>query len=105
MYVDLQDCRCRTADIILVLTMSVYTRFPETDFARIHEMMDTASERLLLVDAGLTFNSPYPVLLRPQRGVDLYISFDFSGREHDENDLFSVSLWTASSSCAANHLS
>ncbi|XP_043225707.1 cytosolic phospholipase A2-like [Amphibalanus amphitrite] len=61
----------------------------ETDFARIHEMMDTASERLLLVDAGLTFNSPYPVLLRPQRGVDLYISFDFSGREEDDKDLFS----------------
>ena len=53
--------------------------------------MDTASERLLLVDAGLTFNSPYPVLLRPQRGVDLYISFDFSGRDEDDKDLFSVS--------------
>ena len=63
----------------------------ETDFARIHEMMDTASERLLLVDAGLTFNSPYPVLLRPQRGVDLYVSFDFSGREEDDKELFSVS--------------
>ena len=54
-------------------------------------MMDTASERLLLVDAGLTFNSPYPVLLRPQRGVDLYISFDFSGRAEDDKDLFEVS--------------
>ncbi|XP_037083335.1 cytosolic phospholipase A2-like isoform X2 [Pollicipes pollicipes] len=60
----------------------------EADFARMHEMMDTTTEKILLVDAGLTFNSPYPVLLRPQRGVDLYISFDFSGREDDNKDLF-----------------
>ncbi|KAL9969386.1 hypothetical protein ACROYT_G021596 [Oculina patagonica] len=42
------------------------------------------AKRIYLVDSGLVFNSPYPLLLRPQRDVDIYLSFDFSAREKDD---------------------
>ena len=35
-------------------------------------------------------NSPYPVLLRPQREVDIYLSFDFSAREKEDMTPFQV---------------
>lgn len=53
--------------------------------------MDTDTSSLYMVDGGLTFNSPYPLLLRPQRGVQLYISFDFSTRRSDIDSPFRVS--------------
>ena len=52
---------------------------------------ETVTKREIeLVDAGLEFNSPYPPLLRPQRGVDLFISFEFSARDKDEDLPFNV---------------
>ena len=36
------------------------------------------------------FNSPYPLLLRPQRDVDIFLSFDFSARDKDEESPFKV---------------
>ena len=50
------------------------------------------SKRIYLVDSGLVFNSPYPPLLRPQRNVDIFISFDFSAREKDIEMPFKVFL-------------
>ncbi|CAH3128692.1 unnamed protein product [Pocillopora meandrina] len=41
------------------------------------------SRHIYLVDGGLVFNSPFPPLLRPQRKVDVFISFDFSVRKRD----------------------
>nr|XP_060636635.1 cytosolic phospholipase A2 gamma-like [Anolis sagrei ordinatus] len=35
-------------------------------------------EDIKLVDAGLAINSAYPLVLRPERGVKLILSFDFS---------------------------
>lgn len=48
----------------------------------------TDIKRLYLVDSGLAFNSPYPLLLRPQRGVDILLSFDFSARPSDSTPPF-----------------
>ncbi|KAK3741814.1 hypothetical protein QZH41_010452, partial [Actinostola sp. cb2023] len=48
----------------------------------------TETKRIFLVDSGLVLNSPYPILLRPQRGVDLYLSFDFSARDKDDEQPF-----------------
>jgi len=41
-------------------------------------------KRIYLVDSGLVFNSPYPLLLRPERDVDIFLSFDFSARDKEE---------------------
>ncbi|GLH01964.1 Phospholipase A2 [Gryllus bimaculatus] len=49
---------------------------------------DPRSKRWFVVDAGLALNLPFPPLLRPQRGVDVYIAFDFSGRPSDDASPF-----------------
>jgi len=54
------------------------------------DMMDTSEPYLCLVDAGLAFNSPYPIVLRPARNVDLILSFEFSDRHGDNNMPFKV---------------
>ena len=48
------------------------------------------AKRIYLVDSGLVFNSPYPLLLRPQRDVDVFLSFDFSARDKDDDSPFQV---------------
>lgn len=58
------------------------------DFGAMFEMHPTNVKHLYMVDAGLTFNSPYPLLLRPQRGVDIILSFDFSARPSDSTPPF-----------------
>lgn len=60
----------------------------DVDFKGIHEALPTDAKKLYLVDGGLTFNSPFPLLLRPQRGVDVYLSFDFSARPQDQTPPF-----------------
>ncbi|XP_059481957.1 cytosolic phospholipase A2-like isoform X2 [Neocloeon triangulifer] len=56
---------------------------PEDNFVGHYEATNLNAKKLYLVDSGLTFNIPFPLLLRPQRAVDLYLSFDFSTRESD----------------------
>ena len=51
------------------------------------------SHRIYLVDSGLVFNSPYPPLLRPERKVDVFLSFDFSVRKRDVEFPFEVSTY------------
>jgi len=61
------------------------------EFDCIYEPLDVKSKKIHVVDSGLTFNLPYPLILRPQRGVDLIISFDFSARPSDSSPPFKVS--------------
>uniref|UniRef100_A0A4W4FQF0 Phospholipase A2 n=1 Tax=Electrophorus electricus TaxID=8005 RepID=A0A4W4FQF0_ELEEL len=58
------------------------------EFDRIYEPLDVKSKKIHVVDSGLTFNLPYPLILRPQRGTDLIISFDFSARPSDSSPPF-----------------
>jgi len=60
------------------------------EFDRIYEPLDVKSKKIHVVDSGLTYNLPYPLILRPQRGVDLIISFDFSARPSDSSPPFKV---------------
>ncbi|KAK3087155.1 hypothetical protein FSP39_002429 [Pinctada imbricata] len=57
-------------------------------FKGIFDMYPTTMKKLYVVDGGLTFNSPYPLLLRPQRQVDIILSFDFSARPSDSSPPF-----------------
>ena len=63
-----------------------------TSSAGIFKPLDVKSKEIHVVDSGLTYNLPYPPILRPQRGVDLIISFDFSARPSDSSPPFKVSL-------------
>jgi len=58
------------------------------DFHETDRPMQTEKKKVFVVDAGLTFNSPYPAILRPQRTVDLILSFDFSARTTDDSNPF-----------------
>ncbi|KAM8874770.1 cytosolic phospholipase A2 isoform 1-T2 [Spinachia spinachia] len=58
------------------------------EFNRIYEPLDVKSKKIHVVDSGLTYNLPYPLILRPQRGVNLIISFDFSARPSDSSPPF-----------------
>ncbi|KAL4218780.1 Cytosolic phospholipase A2 [Mactra antiquata] len=62
--------------------------FSTDQFDGIFEMYPTSIKKLYVVDGGLSFNSPYPLLLRPQRAVDLILSFDFSARSTDTTPPF-----------------
>ncbi|XP_042204913.1 cytosolic phospholipase A2-like isoform X3 [Homarus americanus] len=53
-----------------------------------YKALDNTAKKLFIVDSGLAFNSPYPLLLRPQRAVDIYLSFDFSQRPKDSSPPF-----------------
>ena len=50
--------------------------------------MKTHNKKIYLVDSGLSFNLPFPLTLRPQRGIELYITFDFSSRTSDSTPPF-----------------
>lgn len=79
--------------------LSLYKVYPFSPFTSINEdcadqfdgifeLYPTTMKKLYVVDGGLTFNSPYPLLLRPQRQVDLILSFDFSARPTDDTPPF-----------------
>ena len=53
--------------------------------------IDTTTEQVHIVDAGLAFNLPFPAVIRPQRKADLIISFEFSARSADDSPPFEVS--------------
>ena len=65
----------------------------------VEEEVETADEsaltsrRIYLVDSGLVFNSPYPPLLRPERDIDVFLSFDFSVRKRDIEFPFEVKTY------------
>ncbi len=52
--------------------------------------MKTDDKKIYLVDSGLSFNLPFPLTLRPQRGIELYITCDFSSRVSDSTPPFRV---------------
>ena len=79
--------------------LSLYKVYPFSPFTSINEehadqfdgifeLYPTTMKKLYVVDGGLTFNSPYPLLLRPQRQVDIILSFDFSARPTDDTPPF-----------------
>lgn len=67
------------------------------EFSRIDETISSRKKTVMMIDAGLAFNSPYPLILRQERRCDVIISFDFSGRDKDEmmpfKDLLLAEKW------------
>ena len=62
----------------------------DDDVAEAADELALTSNHIYLVDSGLVFNSPFPPLLRPERKVDVFISFDFSVRKRDVEFPFEV---------------
>ena len=64
----------------------------DSGFKGYRESMKTDDKKIYLVDSGLSFNLPFPIALRPQREIELYITFDFSSRKTDDTPPFRVSI-------------
>ena len=47
-------------------------------------------DKLTVVDAGTQFNLPFPPLLRPERHTDIFLVFDYSWRESQDANPFTV---------------
>lgn len=77
---------------LLPLNIHKYPSVLDTLFKGLTEPAPTHSKTIYLVDGGLTFNLPFPLLLRPERKVDLYLAFDFSSREADNSAPFKASV-------------
>nr|CAD7590830.1 unnamed protein product [Timema genevievae] len=60
----------------------------DVDFQGFYEPLAAHTKKLYLVDSGLSFNLPFPALLRPQRDVDFFLVFEFSNRTEDESSPF-----------------
>ena len=54
------------------------------------DQLALTAKHIYLVDSGLVFNSPYPPMLRPERSVDIILSFDFSARDREVEFPFQV---------------
>ncbi|XP_076822064.1 cytosolic phospholipase A2-like [Clavelina lepadiformis] len=70
-------------------------------FKKINEPLEVDKKKMYVADAGIAFNSPYPPMLRAERGVDIILSFDFSGRKEADMDplkeLYLAEKWTKAS--------
>ena len=61
-----------------------------TDVTETADQLALTAKHIYLVDSGLVFNSPYPPMLRHERDVDIFLSFDFSARNRDVECPFEV---------------
>ncbi|XP_076809592.1 cytosolic phospholipase A2-like [Clavelina lepadiformis] len=59
---------------------------------KMQKQMSTKKDTISFIDAGLLFNVPTSVALRPQRGCDLVIVMDFTGNESDDKFSYSSIL-------------
>uniref|UniRef100_A0A670XXA6 Phospholipase A2 n=1 Tax=Pseudonaja textilis TaxID=8673 RepID=A0A670XXA6_PSETE len=51
---------------------------PETHLDAFPNMLTPMEETLYLVDGGFSINSPFPLLIQPERDVDVILSFNYS---------------------------
>lgn len=76
-----------------ILIFSMYIAGKVDEEVQTADESALTSRRIYLVDNGLVFNSPYPPLLRPERDVDVFLSFDFSVRKRDVEFCFEVKMY------------
>ena len=61
-------------------------------YGEIFESQPNDEPHQYVIDAGTLMNSAYPLVLRPQREIDIILSFDFSSRKSENKELLDVSL-------------
>jgi len=76
-----------------ILIFSMYIAGKVDEEVQTADESALTSRRIYLVDSGLVFNSPYPPLLRPERDVHVFLSFDFSVRKRDVEFPFEVKMY------------
>ena len=56
----------------------------DNEFDQLEDVIPQEKKVLHIVDGGLAMNLPFAPILRPQRAVDIIISFDFTARQTDD---------------------
>ena len=62
------------------------------DIDMLSQPLNPERKNVHVVDGGLTMNIPVPAVLRPERKVDILLTFDFSQRTDDWANPFEVFL-------------
>ncbi|XP_028398219.1 cytosolic phospholipase A2-like [Dendronephthya gigantea] len=75
--------RGKAAEVFNILRGLQFKKEEDCDYDEVHGNCKT----MCLVDSGIAFNSPYPTLLRPERKVEIILSFDFSQRDGGDTEL------------------
>lgn len=118
-YISRMTRHCNSLSMYKYVYISCFTVFYTTeeieDVAETADQLALSAAHIYLVDSGLVFNSPFPPLLRLERDVDIFLSFDFSIRKRDLEFPFKVNqsidmiistkLLTSWSSPASRYLS
>ena len=55
-------------------------------YGEIFESQPSDEPYQYVIDAGTLMNSAYPLVLRPQRQIDIILSFDFSSRKSENKE-------------------
>ncbi|XP_063415996.1 cytosolic phospholipase A2-like [Mytilus trossulus] len=62
----------------------VTRKYNYEDQIKLEKFIDGTNEELMLTDAGIAFNSPYPIVLHPARKMDLILSFEYSAPDTEK---------------------
>ena len=54
--------------------------------------MSTDAEKIMIMDMGIAINLPFSVALRPERGIEMFLVFDWSVKNKDSEHPFRVSF-------------
>ena len=68
---------------MLKLTSMFCTPSFVLDFTGHETQMSTEADKIMIMDMGIAINLPFPVALRPERGIELFLVFDWSTRNSD----------------------
>ncbi|XP_028401055.1 cytosolic phospholipase A2-like [Dendronephthya gigantea] len=83
----------KAAETFNILRGLKFKRSEEDDF----DDAPGKDKTMCIVDSGIAFNSPYPAMLRPERKVELILSFEFSKRDRDNEppfqELLKAEVW------------
>ena len=54
--------------------------------------MSTDAEKIMIMDMGIAINLPFSVALRPERGIEMFLVFDWSAKIKESEHPFTVSF-------------
>ena len=61
-----------------------------SDFTGHETQMSTEADKIMVTDMGIATNLPFPAALRPERGIEMFLVFDWSLKKCDSEHPFRV---------------
>ena len=60
------------------------------DFTGHETQMSTEADKVMVTDMGIVNNLPFPAALRPERGIEMFLVFDWSWKKCESEHPFRV---------------